>query len=72
MVLAAQHQLKISPGLVKDTAALALLLTGAAVLEVLEKITDADKLQMLASALVTICRERCGCSLAGRGVQGAC
>ena len=39
-------------------------------LKALEKIADADKLKLLASALASICKDRCGYSLAGCGVQG--
>ena len=72
VVLQAQPQLTASPELVQDEGVQDLLMAGVAGLECLEGLTRADKLKLLASALVTCCRERCGCSLAGRGVHWAC
>ena len=70
VVLQAQPQLTASPELVQNEGARDLLMAGVAGLESWEGLTHAVKLQLLESALGTICRRRCGCSLAGCGVQG--
>ena len=72
VVLQAQPQLTASPELVQNEGAQDLLMAGVAGLEGWEGLTHADKIKLLASALGTICKERCGCNLAGCGVQVAC
>ena len=66
VVLEAHPQLTVSPELVQNEAALDLLMKGVDALECLKGLTRAVKIELLAAALGTICKERCGCSLAGR------
>ena len=63
-VLRKHHQLKASPALVHDGVALDLLMKGLAGLEFLERLTHAEKINLVALALGTICSDRCaGCLL---------
>ena len=71
-VLRKHPNLKASPDLVHDGAASNLLMKGLAGLESLERLTPAEKTNLVASALGTICSERCVCGLAGCGVQDVC